>query len=92
MITATDKGYTIQQSSDNRYLYQEGTFNSFQIGATVSDSDAAWWDITPNADGTFTILNKGMNKWIQYSPNYTSFGSYDTLQEGAVLPSLYEKL
>ena len=92
VITATDKGYTIQQSSDNRYLYQEGTFNSFQIGATVSDSDAAWWDITPNADGTFTILNKGMNKWIQYSPNYTSFGSYDTLQEGAVLPSLYEKL
>lgn len=91
IITSTDKGYTIQQSSDKRYLYQQGTYNSFQIGATVSDSDAAWWDIKVNDDGTFTITNKGMNKWIQYSPQYTSFGSYNALQDGAVLPSLYEK-
>ena len=92
ILTATDKGYTIQQTSDSRYLYQEGTYNSFNLSAQISDSNAAWWDITPNADGTFTIKNKGMNKWIQYSPNYTSFGSYDSTQEGAVLPSLYEKL
>lgn len=91
IITMTDKGYTIQQYSDKRYLYQEGTYNSFNLSASLTDANAGWWDITPNTDGTFTITNKGMNKWMQYSPAYTSFGSYSSTQDGAVLPSLYEK-
>ena len=91
IITATDKGYTIQQFSDKRYLYQEGDYNSFQVGATVSDSDAAWWDFAANADGTFTITNKVKAKYVQYSPGFTSFGCYSDAQEGGVLPSLYEK-
>ena len=30
-----------------------------------------------------------MNKWVQYSSKYNSFGSYETAQEGGILPYLY---
>ncbi len=72
-ITAVDGGYTIQDTY-NRYLYQTGTYNSFNFSASRTDGDV--WTIVANADGTFKITNVAMGKYIQYSASYTSFGSY----------------
>ncbi len=72
-ITAVDGGYTIQDNL-NRYLYQSGTYNSFNFSASRTDGDV--WTIAANGDGTFKITNVAMGKYIQYSTQYTSFGSY----------------
>lgn len=72
-IKSTADGYTIQDES-GRYLIMTGTYNSFNL--TENPTEGQYWDITGNADGTFTIKNKATNKWIQYSKDYTSFGSY----------------
>lgn len=73
VITAVDGGYTIQDNS-NRYLYQSGEHNSFNFSASRTDGDV--WTIAANGDGTYKITNVAMNKYIQYSTQYTSFGSY----------------
>lgn len=86
-FTAVDGGYNIQDC-DGRYLYQSGTYNSFNFSATLPEAGAVW-DVTVNGDGTAKILNKNVNKFVQYDPNYTSYGSY--ADERGVLPSMYLK-
>lgn len=85
-FTAVDGGYTIQQA-DGRYLYQKGTFNSFNFSDSRIDGDV--FTVTPNADGTFKITNVAMQKYMQYSTQYSSYGSYST--ESGIMPSLYIK-
>ena len=87
-ITAVEGGYYIQQA-DGRYFYQTGKFDSFNVG---SAGDNAIWTIEPQADGTFTITNVAMNKYVQFNPNHNSFGSYADKQDGAILPMLYEEV
>ena len=79
------QGYTIC-GSDNRYLYQKGTYNSFNVDANPTEGQ--YWSIIPQADGTVKILNRLVNKWWQYSTSYSSFGSYDNPQDGAELPKI----
>lgn len=86
-ITSVSGGYTIQQS-DGRYLYMTGTFTSFNFDATAVDGST--WTITPNSDGTVAITNVAMNKTIQFSEQYNSFGSYPDVQ--GIYPVLYEKV
>ena len=85
-ITSTEGGYTIQMS-DNRYLYQKGTYNSFNYDASPSEGQV--WTIEAQSDGTFKITNVSKNKYIQYSTSHTSYGSYETAQDGGLLPYLY---
>lgn len=85
-INSTADGYTIQDESA-RYLIMTGTYNSFNL--TENPTEGQYWDITSNADGTFTIKNKATNKWIQYSKDYTSFGSYSDSR--GVNPILFKK-
>ena len=47
------------------------------VGATTAD------------DGTFTITNTSVNKYVQFSTQYNSFGSY--AEEKGLLPYLYVK-
>lgn len=87
-ITAVEGGYYIQQA-DGRYLYQTGTFDSFNVGSAGSN---AVWTIESQADGTFLITNVAMNKYVQFSTRYNSFGSYEDEQQGAFRPVLYEEV
>lgn len=88
ITSSTDgSGYTIQQA-DGRYLYQSGTYNSFNVGNTASEE--AVWTIEPKADGTFIITNVSKSKFVQYDPSHTSFGSY--ADERGTLPMLYEEV
>lgn len=84
-FTAVDGGYTIQQP-DGKYLYMTGTFNSFNLSDARVDGDV--FTVVANADGTFKITNVAMNKYVQYSALYTSFGIYS--DEKGVMPSLYK--
>lgn len=80
-------GYTIL-GSDGRYLYQKGTYNSFNV--TDNPTEGQYWSVEANADGTFRIANLSVNKYIQYSVQYNSYGSY--ADEQGIQPALYAKV
>ena len=83
---AVNGGYTIQDS-DGRYLYMTGNYNSFNI--STEQTDGYIWSVSFNADGTVNILNNTMQKTIQYSPNYSSYGAYSDVTNA--LPRLFKK-
>lgn len=85
VLTSVDGGYTIQDSY-GRYLYMTGNYNSFNVSSERTDGDV--WSIEANADGTFKITNVAMNKYIQYSLQYKSYGAY--ADENGVMPYLYK--
>lgn len=86
-LTAVEGGYYIQQS-DGRYLYKSGSYDNFNVGNEAGDN--AVWTIEPQADGTFLITNVSVNKYVQFDPNYNSFGSY--ANDRGTLPMLYEEV
>lgn len=85
VISEVSGGYTIKQS-DDRYLYQTGTYNSFNVAANPASGNL--WSIELTEDKAFKITNCLVNKWIQYSSQYSSYGSYNN--EQGTLPHLYE--
>lgn len=86
-ITAVDGGYNIQQA-DGRYLYMKDNYDSFNADNAPSEGDV--WTIEPQADGTFIITNVLKNKYVQYDPSHTSFGSYADTR--GLRPMLYEEV
>lgn len=86
-FTATDGGYYMQDC-DGRYVYQSGTYNSFNFSATLPETGAVW-SVTINGDGTAKILNNSVSKYVQYDSQYGSYGSY--ADDRGVTPSLYVK-
>lgn len=83
--TATEGVYNIVDKN-GKYYYQTGTYDSFNVQATLPTSGADW-AITIDANGLATIKNTSVNKWAQYDTNYNTYGSYNT-QKG-ILPQLY---
>lgn len=88
IFTKVEKGYTIQQQ-DGRYIYQSEGKNNFDLSETLGTGDEYVWTVTFDNDGLATITNVGRGRWIQYSSNYTSYGSYNSVQTGGFLPALY---
>ena len=86
-LTAVEGGYYIQQA-DGRYLYKSGNYDNFNVGNEAGDN--AVWTIDPQADGTFLITNVSVYKYVQFDPNYNSFGSYADAR--GLLPMLYEEI
>lgn len=86
-ITAVEGGYYIQQA-DGRYLYKSGSYDNFNVGNEAGDN--AVWTIEPQADGTFLITNVSVYKYVQFDPNYNSFGSYADAR--GLFPMLYEEV
>lgn len=83
---ANGSNYSIKQPN-GKYLIMTGTYNSFNTAATPAEGGE--WKVEANADGTFTITNTTMDKSIQYSAEYKSFGSYPDVR--GEFPTLYEK-
>ena len=87
--TSLEDIYTISGSniidSQNRYVYQTGTYNSFNVAADASEGID--WTITFNEDGTVMITNDDVQKTIQYDGQYGSYGSYDDVR--GIYPALY---
>lgn len=83
-VEGTDT-YTI--FANDKYYYMKGTYNSFNVDATMPETGATW-TISVAADGKATITNVEMSKTISYSAQYTSYGSYAEVGENE-LPTLY---
>ena len=86
-FTAVEGGYTIQDSN-NKYYYQSGTYNNFNVSETLPEDGSGVWSVEPQSDGTFKITNNLTNKYIQYT-TFGNYGSYADLQASAILPTLY---
>lgn len=87
-FTAVEGGYTIQDSND-KYYYQSGTYNNFNVSETLPEDGSGVWSVEPQLDGTFKITNNIKNKYIQYTPSFGTYGSYADPQSNAILPILY---
>lgn len=83
-----EKGYTIQQA-DGRYIFMDEKNNSFNVSDDLGTGDEYVWSVAFDADGLATITNVARNKWIQYSSSYSSYGAYNSAQNGGFLPALY---
>ena len=86
-FTEVEGGYTIQDTF-GRYVYQTGTYNSFNVAAEMPAEGAVWTVAIDETTGEATITNTSVNKYIQYSSSYTSYGSYADVK--GVKPSLYK--
>ena len=85
-FTSVTGGYRIAQP-DGRYLYQTGTYNSFNFSANPTEGEV--WKIEAQGD-KFVITNVSVNKSVQYDSQYKSYGSYPDVR--GTYPSLYEKV
>lgn len=81
----TEGGYTIQQY-DGKYVYQTGSYDSFNVNATLP-TDGGVWSVAVNGN-EYTITNNTMSKFVQYDPSYNSYGCYAASKGN--LPTLYE--
>lgn len=88
-FSEVEGGYTIQDAF-GRYLYQTGTYNSFNVAKEMPESGAVWTVTIDEATGEATITNVEVNKYIQYSSQYKTYGSYATAQSNGFMPSLYK--
>ena len=86
-FTEVEGGYTIQDTF-GRYVYQTGTYNSFNVAADMPAEGAVWTVAIDEATGEATITNVAKSKYIQYSTSYKSYGSYADVQ--GVKPTLYK--
>lgn len=85
-FTAVDGGYTIQDVY-GRYLYQTGTYDSFNVSTEAVEGSV--WTVNVAADGTATITNVAMQKTVYYNPSYNTFSSLAEPAEGTVVPTIY---
>ena len=87
-FVATDGGYNIIDA-EGRYVYQSGTYNSFNFSAE-KPAEGAVWTVEAQGDGSMKITNTSVGKFIQYDTKYSSYGSYADAR--GVMPVLYEKV
>ena len=90
VFEAVEGGFAIKQGTDGRYVYQTGTYNSFNVDAT--QKDAYVWTVSFNADETANIVNVGKQKTIQHALNFNNWAAYATVDlTQNKLPMLFEK-
>ncbi len=82
-----DVYYTIQQK-DGRYLYMKGTYTSCNVDANPTEGQ--YWVVSMWNTG-MGIVNQNQ-KWMQFSTTHSSWGVYDSEQDGALMPELYERV
>ena len=63
------------QRPDGKFIYQQGTYNSFNLGATIPDNAFANWVFQPIQDGMFTLVNDENKKTVKLN-FYEKGGSY----------------
>lgn len=93
--TGTNGEFFIQDPTTEKYYYQSGNYNSFNVSVTKDANgttiDNYTWVFTSEAGNTWQIMNKGVSKWIQ-TPfgSYPTWGSYNYKGDDADnFPSLY---
>ena len=80
-----DGGYTIQQAG-GKYLYMTGTYDSYNVSATVPSAGGHVWTVEKNDDGSYKILNVLKSKYVQLDSQYGTYGAYNTVK--GAMPNL----
>lgn len=93
VVNAPEGSFLIRDTY-GRYLYMTGTYSSANLSTTptITDGNIAdnyLWSATRNADGTWTISNKGNERTWFYSSKYNNFAAYATQSEVDSYPTLY---
>jgi len=86
-LEVAEGGWYIKDNN-GKYIYMTGTYNSFNVSEEIP-AEGAVWTIAITEDGTATITNVAMSKYVQYSTKHTSYGAYAEAQDGGVVPTLY---
>lgn len=86
-FVSVDGGYNIIDAN-GRYVYQTGTYNSFNVSEDLPEEGAVWM-VEFTSDGAAKIINTLVQKTIQYDTAYSSYGSY--ADERGIYPTLYIK-
>lgn len=86
--TAPEGDYYIKDSY-GRYLYQTGTYDSFNVSYDLPEEGAIWSIGIDDYLGA-KIFNLHAKKFIQFEPRYGTYGSY-TDQRG-IIPKLYVRI
>lgn len=73
-VAPSSVGYTLQRP-DGKFIYQQGTYNSFNLGATIPDNAFADWVFQPIQDGMFTLVNDKNKKTVKLN-FYEKGGTY----------------
>lgn len=91
------EGQFLILDSNGRYLYLQGTYNSFNVRADAPyiESDGSvgtgyLFKATKNDDNTWTITNVGVGKNMYYSAGYNNFAGYESGGANDVMPFLYQ--
>ena len=69
---AVEGGYKIKQN-DDRYLYQQGTYNNFNVSAKVPDNGSPVFTVEFAEDGTITLTNVDKQKSLGYNETKNIF-------------------
>ncbi len=85
---STSTAYKIKQK-DGRYLFMKGTYTSCNVDANPTEGQ--YWNVSEWNLG-MGIVNTSNNKYMQYSTTHSSWGVYDSAQDGALMPELYERV
>ncbi|MCH5239667.1 MAG: hypothetical protein J1F38_05545 [Muribaculaceae bacterium] len=89
------QGYFLIRDSNNRYLYLQDPYKSFNCSASVEAdednvvSDSFLFSASINDNGNWTIKNRLTGKNIYYSSKFSNFAAYDIESEGDYLPQLF---
>ena len=73
-VAPSSVGYTLQRP-DGKFIYQQGTYNSFNLGASIPDNAFANWVFQPIQDGMFALVNDANKKTVKLN-FYEKGGSY----------------
>lgn len=65
-----------------RYIYNSGSYNSFNVASSKGTDNTYLWTISMESDGTVSLKNVASGKWMQRDASYGTFGIYDT-EKGA---------
>lgn len=65
-----------------RYMYNSGSYNSFNVASSKDTDNTYLWTISMESDGTVSLKNVASGKWMQRDASYGIFGIYDT-EKGA---------
>ncbi|MBO7302283.1 MAG: chitobiase/beta-hexosaminidase C-terminal domain-containing protein [Bacteroidaceae bacterium] len=85
-LEEAEGGWYIKDNA-GKYLYQKGTYDSFNVSATVPTEGGVWTIEIENGDAK--IINAAVNKFVQYDTQYSSYGSYAEKKDTGVMPKLY---
>ena len=83
VIATMSGGYSIKQTSNNKYIYGSGSYNNINTG-----NSAQAWTLTKQVDDTYKMDMGGY--YLQFGQgDNENFGRWTTDQSGAVLPYLF---